>query len=182
MSIPYIQTFSGTKFYSLKPRAQDVLLIDIAHALGNKCRYAGHCKDFYSVAQHSVLVSRIVPLEFKLWGLLHDAGEAYFADIPNPIKREYLLFSEIEGPIMDAVIEQFGLTRPGTGEEMPKAVKHADKVLLATESRDMLNVLWDNWESDYGHLALPEKIIAVGPREAKAMFLEEYDSILKLLS
>src|SRR4051812_31750950 len=94
MPEPYIQTYSGTEFWPLSPKAADVKLIDIAHALSNKCRFAGHCREFYSVAQHSVLVSRQLPDEFKLWGLLHDAGEAYFADIPNPIKIQYTLFDE----------------------------------------------------------------------------------------
>lgn len=170
----YIQTYSGTKFYALAPRAEDVHLIDIAHALSNKCRFAGHCKDFYSVAQHSVLVSRLVPQEFKLWGLLHDAGEAYFADIPNPIKREFDLFEEIENPIMDAVIERFGLASRPEGLGMPPQVKVADHAALATEARDLLNVVWDNWETFWKPMALDQKIVAVSPHEAAKMFLDEF--------
>lgn len=169
MSEPYIQTYSGTEFWSLSPRSRDVKIIDIAHALSNKCRFAGHCKTFYSVAQHSVLVSRQLPKEQRLWGLLHDAGEAYFADIPNPIKRMHDLFDQIEEPIMKAVAEQFGLVWP-----MPKTVKVADKILLATEARDLLPVVWKDWHELWQHMALEFKIEAVSPIEAKAMFLEEF--------
>ena len=165
----YIQTFSGTEFYSLEPDHEDVQLIDIAHALSNKCRFAGHCRDFYSVAQHSVLVSRQLPEEFKLWGLLHDAGEAYFADIPNPIKREFPLFEAIETPIMRAVAKRFHLVWPE-----PPQVKHADKQLLATEARDLLNVVWRDWEEIWKPIAIEETIVPIPPKEAEVMFLEEF--------
>jgi 5'-deoxynucleotidase YfbR-like HD superfamily hydrolase len=180
MSKPtYIQTYSGTEFYALSPRAEDVKLIDIAHALSNKCRFAGHCRDFYSVAQHSVLVSRNCPDELKLWGLLHDAGEAYFADIPNPIKREFSLFADIERPIMAAVIEKFGLVQPPVDAEMPPEVKHADRVLLATEARDLLNVVWHDWEELWKPLALDTKIEALPPQDAKMFFIAEYNKLTK---
>lgn len=169
MPEPYIQTYSGTEFWSLKPRTEDVKIIDIAHALSNKCRFAGHCKSFYSVAQHSVLVSRQLPKDLRLWGLLHDAGEAYFADIPNPIKRMHDLFDQIEEPIMQAVAKQFSLDWP-----MPKEVKVADRVLLATEARDLLPRVWRDWEEVWKPMALESKIEAISPIEAKAMFLEEF--------
>lgn len=148
-------------------------MVDIAHALSNKCRFAGHTREFYSVAQHAVLVSQHLPQELKLWGLLHDAGEAYFADIPNPIKREYELFSEIEDPIMRVVAEKFNLVWP-----MPSEVKHYDLVMLATEARDLLPIVWHDWEEKWKPMALATKIVAVSPTAAKAMFYEQYHRII----
>lgn len=83
----WIQTFSGRQFFPLEPRVEDVCIEDIAHGLSNLCRYAGHCECFYSVAQHCLLVSRVVPREHALRGLLHDASEAYLIDVPRPIKH-----------------------------------------------------------------------------------------------
>src|SRR5579862_5085028 len=88
----WIQTYTGRKFWPLDPRSWDVCLEDVAHALAVKCRYGGHCRGFYSVAQHSVLVSQLLA-EWKAdiwtvrWGLLHDANEAYSADVVRPIKN-----------------------------------------------------------------------------------------------
>ena len=89
----WIQTFTGRAFYVLDPRPEDVDIEDIAHALSMQCRFAGHCREFYSVAQHSVTASWLVPPEDALWGLLHDAAEAYVVDLPRPIKRAWQLES-----------------------------------------------------------------------------------------
>ena len=73
----WIQTYLGIQFWPLDPRPEEVMLFDIAHSLSNMCRFTGHCREFYSVAQHSVIVSQNVPREDAAWGLLHDASEAY---------------------------------------------------------------------------------------------------------
>ncbi len=70
-------------------RADDIDIYDIAHNLANICRFNGACPQHYSVAEHSVIVSKLLSDEFKLWGLLHDAHEAYIGDVITPIK-EYL--------------------------------------------------------------------------------------------
>lgn len=86
LSGDWIQTFTGKKFYPLSPQIEDICIEDIAHALSNVCRYAGHCRDFYSVAQHCVMVSDWMP-SMKLEGLMHDASEAYLGDISRPLKH-----------------------------------------------------------------------------------------------
>ena len=83
----WIQVYSGKSFSPLSPTIEDIEIEDIAHALSLQCRYAGHCLYHYSIAQHSVLVSRYVSQENKLWGLLLDASEAYPMDVPMPIKQ-----------------------------------------------------------------------------------------------
>ena len=74
---PWIQTYSGKKFWLDPPMWDQIDIIDIAHALSMTCRYGGHSKFFYSVAQHCCLMSRLVPKRLALAALLHDAVEAY---------------------------------------------------------------------------------------------------------
>lgn len=91
---PCIQTYTGRKFFPLNPRAEDICVEDIAHSLSLKCRFGGHCLRFYSVAQHCVLVSKLLePAEEStlLWGLLHDAAEAYIPDFAAPIKHQFFV-------------------------------------------------------------------------------------------
>lgn len=82
----WIQTYTGRQFWPLDPKPEEVCIEDIAHALSQQCRYAGHTIRFYSVAQHSVEIALRVPRAAALWGLLHDAAEAYLVDLPRPVK------------------------------------------------------------------------------------------------
>lgn len=81
------RTYSGGLYYPWHPVIEEVCILDIAQALSNLCRYSGQSADFFSVAEHSVLVSRIVPKDFALEGLLHDAAEAYCNDLSVPLKE-----------------------------------------------------------------------------------------------
>ena len=82
----FIGTFSGLRFWPLAPNLEKILVEDIAHALAHQCRFGGHASRFYSVAEHSVHVSQLCLPEHALWGLLHDASEAYLVDLPRPLK------------------------------------------------------------------------------------------------
>src|ERR1700693_5499467 len=68
------------------PNPADIRIEDIAHALSNQCRFGGHAREFYSVTEHCVRVSQHCRPEDALWGLLHDASEAYLSDVPAPLK------------------------------------------------------------------------------------------------
>jgi uncharacterized protein len=132
----WIQTYLGVQFWPLDPRPEEVRLLDIAHALSNLCRFTGHCQHFYSVAQHSVLVSKQVSAADAKWALLHDASEAYLADMSRPVKNFSKLgeeYKRLELLVMAAVCRKFGLS-----VAMPFSVKEADDVLLMTEKRDLL--------------------------------------------
>jgi 5'-deoxynucleotidase YfbR-like HD superfamily hydrolase len=124
----WIYTHKGIRFWPLDPIAEEVDIEDIAHALSMKCRYGGHCAKFYSVAQHSVHVSELVAPEHAMWGLLHDASEAYLPDVARPIKPYLSGFKYFEAAVMRAVAEKFGL--PG---EEPEEVKAADHAILFDE-------------------------------------------------
>jgi uncharacterized protein len=133
---PAIQTFSGRMFSPLEPVAEDVDIEDIAHALSNQCRFGGHCRVFYSVAQHSCVVADVVGAldegaDAELWALLHDASEAYLLDLPHPIKHRTELgeaYRAIEAPLQAAICERFRLP-----VVPPGVVKEADRAVLASE-------------------------------------------------
>jgi hypothetical protein len=131
----WIQTFTGRQFWPLNPRPEDVCIEDIAHALALKCRYTGHCRRFYSVAEHSVRASYLVKPEFALLALMHDATEAYMPDVAAPIKREMPILREMEDRIWGAICAALNLP----GEQMPADIKKVDLILLATERRDLLS-------------------------------------------
>jgi hypothetical protein len=139
----WIQTFSGRQFFPLAPRAEDLELRDVAHALSLQCRFNGHCRAFYSVAEHSVRVARQLAPEHQLWGLLHDAAEAYLSDLPSPIKRQLPAFQSAEDQLLELVARRYGLCWP-----MPEAVAEADRRLLATEARDLMAPPPASWRLD----------------------------------
>ena len=128
----WFQTYSGRQFWPCDPKPEEIYLVDIAHALSNQCRFAGHCQRFYSVAQHSVIVSEQVPFEHAVWGLLHDAAEAYLVDLPRPIKRHSVLGREyklLEEQLQTCIAWRFGLQNT---PEIPACVHVADDRALMT--------------------------------------------------
>lgn len=164
----WIQTYTGRRFTPLKPMVESIVLEDIAHALSMQCRFSGHIKKFYSVAQHSVLVSYICDTKDALWGLMHDASEAYIVDIPRPVKRKLTEYIDLEKNMQDAICERFDLNK-----KTPESVKKADDLLLMTEARDLLTTVRDGW--GYDHITpLPFKIEPVSQQEAKELFIRRY--------
>lgn len=144
----WIQTYTGRQFWPLSPRPEDFDIADIAHALAMKCRYNGHCGQFYSVAQHSVFVARECHKRWPdkpwlaKWGLLHDLAEAYLPDIPRPIKRMNVgILAECERLIMLAAVQAFGLY-PATE---PTLIKAVDSALLATEAKQLMGRPPTDW-------------------------------------
>lgn len=134
-------TYTGRSFYPLDPRPEEVDIEDIAHALSNICRFGGHTKYFYPVSQHCVLVSRFCSKRNRLWGLLHDAPEAYAGDIIRPIKPHLSGYSRIEDSIMKAICQRFGL-RPN----MPQEVKKIDNQILLNEREVLITPSATPWK------------------------------------
>ena len=128
-------TASGRPFWPLNPRPQDICIEDIAHHLSLLCRYTGATRCFYSIAQHSVLVSQACDPADALHGLLHDAAEAYLHDIPRPLKRlpAFAPYREAEARLQAMIYETFGLS-----PIEPPAVKLIDRRMLRTEQRDLM--------------------------------------------
>jgi uncharacterized protein len=171
----WIQVFSGGKFYPLDPRPNEIDIIDIAHALSNICRFTGHSSEFYSVAQHSVLVSQHVQApENALWGLLHDAAEAYICDLARPVKRMPQLdpYVAIEDAILKVITHKFGLPL-----DEPMDVKTTDALLLRTEARD-LHLITPEW-NHYYIKPLDMIIKPLLPKEAEKLFLDRFNELNK---
>jgi len=168
---PWLQTYTGRAFYPLAPRVEDVHLEDIAHALAHQCRFAGHVRTFYSVAEHSVRASVIVPREYALAALMHDATEAYVVDVPRPLKQAVPAFGLIEDAVAIIIGAAFGVEL----SRLPKAVKLADQVMLATEARDLMAPPPRQW------MPMPEPLAAViepwGPEQAKGAFLQRFEEL-----
>jgi uncharacterized protein len=170
---PWIQTYSGLRFNPLNPNPDSILIQDIAHSLSMQCRFSGHIKHFYSVAQHSVLVSYLCDSADALWGLLHDATEAYLVDLPSPLKRSGFFdnFKSAEGILMNAVCKRFELPLVE-----PPSVKKADRQMLCTEQRDLLSVHRSDWKVEM--TPLPFKIEALSQREAKDLFMKRFYELM----
>lgn len=179
---PLIRTFTGRLVNPLALSPDDVDIVDVAHALSNLCRFGGHTKTFYSVAQHSVLVSEQLAdynpngahgmsrTQLARWGLLHDASEAYLIDLPRPLKHHPAfgtVYREAEAIAMRAVIEHFNL-RPST---QPIAVDYWDDVLVESERRD----LCPNSLKEYPVAPLPFAIEAWTSATAEREFLRAYE-------
>lgn len=128
----WIQTASGRAFYPLRPRPADVCLSDIAHGLSNLCRYGGQCKRFYSVAEHSVLLSYAVPPALARWALMHDASEAYLIDIPRPLKPFLPQYREAERVLMECIAARYGLEWPEPADlhEYDTRILHNEQSVL----------------------------------------------------
>lgn len=164
-------TNSGIRFWPLDPRPSEVRIDDIAHSLSQLCRFGGHCNRFYSVAEHSLYVAQLCPPEHRLWGLLHDASEAYAVDIPRPLKRCLPDYRVIEGRIMAAIAERFGLS-----PDMPQAVKEADESMLTEEAWRLMSHPPLDW-------GLPDRSLqfagidfaCMSPARAKKSFLYAFD-------
>lgn len=173
----WITTYTGKKFHFLNPQPEEIDIIDIAHALSLTCRFGGQCKQFYSVAEHSIRVAEIVPEAYKLVALLHDASEAYLPDLPRPEKAQLPEFKRIELTILEAIWDKFAKAKymrdvAPWGLDI-KIIKEADNILLATEARDLM----DNM-IDWAPLppALRKKIKPMGSEEAELYFLLNFHS------
>jgi 5'-deoxynucleotidase YfbR-like HD superfamily hydrolase len=170
----WIQTYTGRKVYPLALQPSDVCIEDVAHHLARIGRFTGATKgdDAYTVAQHSVLVSIYCEPAAALWGLLHDASEAYLLDLPRPLKRDprFAFYVHAEHDAMDVITTRFGLLN-----EMPASVKEADSRMLATEARDLMSPLhpeWRNMAEPYRRRIFPLRAI-----DAEEMFLMRFRMI-----
>lgn len=138
----FIVTASGAQVDFLNPTIDQINISDIAHALAVVPRFAGHTywKDdgrVYTVAQHSILVSNLIGLiggsvYEQMWGLLHDASEAYMGDCSSPLKRLLPAFQSIESRLQAVICDRFGLAH-----SRPESVHWADKYAICIEARDL---------------------------------------------
>lgn len=129
---PYIHTPDG-RFYLSSPTWR---IRSIAHALSQNARYNGNALYFYSVAEHSVLVSLLMEelnLGDPLEGLLHDAQESILTDVPSPWKSVLPDYRALEGRLERSLREHFGL-----GPDKSEGVKRADWLALFIEAEALI--------------------------------------------
>jgi hypothetical protein len=185
MTTDWIMTASGRAFYPLEPRVHDVSIADIAHALAAVNRFNGHTSTPYSVAQHSVLVSRQLDdygAAIALVGLLHDASEAYLGDIPRPLKKApaFAPYREAEARLQAVIWSYFTLTDVAGQADVQALIKQVDRRMLRTEQQQLMPPAAHG--EDRADV-LPFKINC-GPwpfMKAQTLFLERYRQLRRVL-
>lgn len=163
----YITTYTGRKFYPLNPNSNDICILDIAHHLSNITRFNGSCKQFYSVAQHSVGLARYWSNTIigKRYALLHDAAEAYLLDIPRPVKHSGLIqeYRELEDKIKEIILDKFEVLEIENINLYDKGIANYEGSRLVKN--------WDEPRLDMPD-PIPNEIPYWPPEIAKLKFLE----------
>jgi 5'-deoxynucleotidase YfbR-like HD superfamily hydrolase len=172
----YIGTFTGKQFFLLEPRLEDIDITDIAHALSLQCRWTGHVKYHYSVAQHSYYCSFLGPDSEAFDRLMHDAGEAYVGDLSRPLKHYTeagVAYRKQEAIIQKVIAERFGYSFIE-----PPSVKLADNSMLYAEKKQIMNLSFEeaeNWARyDENNGIVIEQWV---PGQAEQMFLKRFEEL-----
>jgi 5'-deoxynucleotidase YfbR-like HD superfamily hydrolase len=181
----WIVTSTGKKIWPLEPRFQDIDIVDIAHHLSNICRFTGAVREFYSVAQHSVLTSTLLK-EHALFGLLHDASEAYLCDVAHPVKHdpEFEFYRQAEERLQGMILRKFGVL-PMLGvvsAKNPPEVDEIDMFMAVLEGLSLMprheDAMWTELEymfEDWGKVG----IIPWSPKEAERRFMDRFEELYK---
>ena len=167
----WVLTNRGLGFDFARPDPAQIDIWDIALALSRLCRFNGQTRVAYSVAQHSVLVSDIVPGDFTLEALLHDASEAYLQDLAAPLKSMLPDYRAMEMSISAMINARFGVRKSG---RMSYCVWRADLTALATEMRDLMPGDCEPYLK--GILPREERIVAMEEDAARAAFLQRFEA------
>lgn len=169
-----IRTYTGILVDPWNLTPAEIRIEDIAHALSNLCRFTGHVSEFYSVAQHCLLVaSYFNDPTFKLAALLHDASEAYFNDLAGPTKcrPELQAYKQGEKLAEKAIQLRFGIPQDA---ELHKAIKAVDNEVYYWEKASFMRSC-DGFDIEW----IPNRILAMQPHSAKANYLSEFRELYK---
>lgn len=175
----YIVTYTGKQFWLLEPRIQDVDVKDIAHALSLQCRWTGHCKHHYSIAQHAYYCSLLGPETEAFARLNHDNSEAYMGDMNRPLKHYTAAgpaYRRQEAVVQDVIKQAFGLAQID-----PPSVHRADEVMLFTELAQIVAPISFEPSNPW---APPEDLAKIEieewtPKHAEQMFLQRFQELYK---
>lgn len=171
-SEPWMQVYSGAPFYPLTAQPEDIEITDIAHALGMVCRYAGHCRRFYSVAEHCWLLSYSVDQEHALTALLHDATEAYMGDLVRPLKNRMPDYKAVEDRLWSVIADRFNLP-----EGIPQQVKEYDTRIVADEREQIMAPSRLPWTATEGYAPLGVYINGWSPITAGEKYLARFHQL-----
>jgi hypothetical protein len=171
-------TYTGKVVSAINFTEDMIDIKDIAHSLSLQCRFNGHVREFYSVADHSLFVSNIVEVDYKYSSdrsqymtvyaaLLHDASEAYLPDIPRPTKYSIKGLKEIENKIQGVIVKHFNIVGPEWSN-----IHEADELALSTEADQLMITQGKGWSG----LPIPlnYKFRLMFPKEAEAQFLSRF--------
>lgn len=147
----WIEVISGRQIhFAARPRilAREIFAEDIAYSLARLCRYNGHCKRFYSVAEHCLIMEKAaekmgLSITQRLTILHHDDAEYLIGDLARPIKEKMPEFKALELKIDHAVAIRFGTFYP-----MPAWLKSMDARILKDERSEVMNPSNNNWGID----------------------------------
>lgn len=177
----YIATFTGKKFFLLEPRLEDIDILDIAHALSLQCRWTGHCKFHYSVAQHSYYCSFLGPDKEAFDRLMHDSSEAYISDLSRPLKHYTeagVAYRKQEHVIQKVISERYGFSLVE-----PPSVKVADNLMLYAEKKQIMGYTFDEAKDADNLVRTSEETEAPivieqwSPGQAEQMFLRRFEEL-----
>lgn len=172
-----IMTQSGNKVDLLNPSSDQLTIEDIARGLAYKAHYCGHTPFYFSIAEHSILVSKIT--NGLLPALLHDASEAYLSDIVRPLKTELPEYREIEKNFMKVIYESFGISLT---DKVSDSIKFADVLALSFEWRNFFpgepDPFIDNSDIEWKTYIFNLEIHYYSPDIAMKMFLREFNKII----
>ena len=170
----WIETYSGNRFDFDALDANAYCIEDVAHALGNTCRFSGHVQRFYSVAEHSVHVANALPNDCKLLGLLHDGSEAYMSDVCKPLKAMLGTYQDIEREVQCHVYHAFANRSPNAEEGA--LIHTADMGCLLAEAKHLLLTGGRSWVGAFTEPPLPIVPQCWEPcraeREFRSMFIQ----------
>ena len=173
---PFIWVLGGDHVDLCNPKPEQISIQDIACALAHCCRWSGHVRAGYSVAQHSVLVSRMLPVELRLTGLLHDAHEAYIGDVSSPVKSIIGNRYRQLARTFDLVIgPKFGVDLAN----LPAEVKVVDRAIQVAEAREFVGVPDSELRRWFGELPHVEIGEAWPSYRAEREFLDRFDRLTK---
>ncbi len=164
-----IETQTGRYVDVRRPCAEDIDVRDIAHALSLQCRFNGHVREFYSVAEHCLRVADHLPKPLRVHGLLHDAAEAYLGDIVTPVKRRLFGFAGLENGMLRAIYVHLGVPWPSRKERA--LVKQADIRALREEAYGLLPSR-GIWHIDSEPLMPERPLLCLAPYAARALWLQ----------
>jgi hypothetical protein len=180
-----VETFTGRYVDLADPKPETFDLRDIAHALANTCRFGGHSRVFYSVAEHAVRVAdKLIDehySDFALAGLHHDDAEAYLGDIPRPLKP--LLgepYRAMTRAVDDAITEALGNLWGESYYLRCNQVRSADEWMLHVEARSMMASAGQGWSLGPPRWPVYGMQLGMEPYEAEALFLRRHEQLVVL--